>query len=390
MSDGAEGGDVAVGDEAQSARAVAEAAGLLEESIRAGGELDEYAVEQLERIAAEHIDGAETLSRQGFEPLDAEETEGAADELEMLAAAVTQIAIGNTLLAASRDVDLAVRREVAPAAEPEPDLEPGPALAAAVSDLTGTADSLDALAASPAATRQGFEPLPPSPNADAAVDRLRTSAGRVLDGIVDTTTKTTAGAFTETIKLVPGKLAEAIRTLGEKIELGTNLKRLVKLGLRAVQRGLDLFARMFKTDLLKGAQAQLQQLYDRLERKEPGPVVLAWLVGSDDVRGKLATAVVVPGVDIARIDLSTAAVDQLGERFTSIGKLTLGLVKGIVGVSAALVILQLAVPHLTMITASALTLVVAGILLLALDYVGARPVLGVVRGVREVVADAVR
>ncbi|MFI5712845.1 hypothetical protein [Kribbella sp. NPDC051620] len=378
---------MAVEDEARSARAVAEAAGLLEESIRAGGEPDEFAIEQLERIAAEHIEGAETLSRQGFEPLDGggEGDRTEADELDMLAAAVTQIAIGNTLLAASRDVDLAVSRETA---GPELDAEPGPTLADALGDLNGTADSLDALTASPA--RQGFEPLPPSPNVDAAVDRLRTSADRVLDGIVDATTKTTAGAFTETIKLVPGKLADAIRTLGEKIELGSHLNRLVKLGLRAVQRGLDLFARMFKADQLKSAQQQLQQLYDRLDRKEPGPLVLAWLVGSDDVRGKLATAVAVPGVDIARVDLSTAAVERLGERFTQIGKLTLTLVKGIVGAGAALAILQLAVPHLTMITAGALTLVVGGIVLLALDYVGARPVLGAVRGVREVVADAVR
>lgn len=365
---------MAVGDEAQSARAVADAAALLEESIRDGGEPDEYALEQLERIAAEQIDGAETLSRQGFEPLDtgtAGETD--TDELAMLAAVVTQLGIGTTLLAASREVDS----------------DSGGTLATAVAELTETADALDALEARSAVQRQGFEAGPASPSVDAAVEKLRESAGRVLDDIVDAAAKTTSGAFTETADLIPGKLAEAVRKLGEKLDLGGHLKRLVRLGLRAVQRGLDLFAKMFSTDLLKGARAQVQELYDRLGRKEPGPAVLAWLVGSDDVRGKLATAVVIPGAEIARIDLTTAAVDRLGERFGDIGELTLGLVRGIVGVGAALTILQIAVPHLSMITAGALTLVVSGVLLLALDYVGARPVLGSVRGVQLVVADAV-
>lgn len=364
-----------VGAEARSARAVADAARMVEESIRDTGEPDVYAVEQLERIAAEEIDGPQALARQGFEPLDA--VEEPVGDVSQLATVVTQLSIGNALLAAGRAVGEG------------PDQLSTEPLAGAVAELTDTADALDALDARSAGARQGFQADARSVSPEEAVESLTVAADGVLTSIVQVATSAVAGAFTESVKLIPGRLGEAVGKIGEKIDLGSHAGRLVRLGLRAVQRALDLFARLFPAELLAKVRTQVEALYDRLGRKEPGPAVVAWLVGADEVRELLRQAKARPDADPGGVDDATAEVERLGARFVDLGELATGLVKGIVGVGAALAVLQVALPHLPVITAGALALVVAGVVLLSADYVGAKPALRSVRGVKLVVTQAV-
>jgi hypothetical protein len=363
----------------ESARAVLDVARLLEESISAGGEPDAYALEALERVAVQELEGVEAAGRQGFESFgtgtDEERLAGAVD---CLTAAFAQVSIGNTLLAAGKAAG-----EETGAADPAQ-------FSAAVSELADTADVLDAVGARDAQQRQGFEAGTASPSVDAAVEQLRATAERVSEQIAGAAAATVTAAIDESIKLVPEKWRDAAQKIGDKFDLGEHAGRLVRLGLRAVRRALELFTRLFPADALTKARDQVQVLYDRLASKEPAPATVGWMIGVEDVREYLKAFTAGTAVD--RLDLATAEVERLGAKFTDVGELATGLVKGIALAGAlvgglSLVFASFGVPHLALVMAGALAVVVAGVLLFAMDYVGDRPVLGTVRGVKLVVAD---
>jgi hypothetical protein len=361
-------------DEAKSARSVAAAAELVRESLAATGTVDSYAVEALERIATTHIDVAASHARQGFEPDPTAGAVGAAPtETAVLAAVVSNLAVGEAMLAAGRAVG-----EGADRADPA-------YLSGAVADLELTADSLERLDAASMALSQRFDSASAADPAQAA-DRLRAGVEQALQQIADSAGQVSTQAFTSSAAIVPDKIRELVGQLGERIDLGEHAGRLVRLGLRAVQRALNLFARLFPGDLLRRAGADVLALHDRLAAHEPGSAVVGWLVGVDSVRGRL-DEVLAHDTEPARLDAVNAEVQRLSARFTGLMDLATDIVKLTAGAGALLAVVGVAVPHLPLIVAGALVMVVAGVVLLAGDYVDARADLGFVRGIRPVVTD---
>jgi hypothetical protein len=360
-------------DEARSTRAVAVSADLVWRSLESTGGVDSYAVEALERIAATHLDEADSRARQGFEPGPDAGPDVARTEAAVLAAVVSNLAVGETLLAAGRAVG-----EGAGPADPA-------YLSAAVADCELTADSLERLDAASVVLAQGFDAAPVGDPAQAA-DRLRAAVGQALEQIAQRAGEVTTRAFSSSAAIVPEKIRELVAQLGQRIDLGAHVGRLVRLGLRAVQRALDLFARLFPGDLLRRAGADVLVLHDRLAAHEPGSAVVGWLVGADSVGGRLDVVLAHP-TEPARLDAATAEVQRLSARFAGLMDLATDIVRLTAGAGALLAVVGLAVPHLPLLVAGALLLVVAGVVLLAGDYVDARSGLGFVRGIGLVVTD---
>lgn len=352
----------------ESARAVLDVARVVEESLAGDDGPDEYAVEALVRVAGDEL---EASGRQGFEAVEAE---GDTDVAAVLIAAVVQVSAGNTLIAAGQAVG-----ETDTAADAVGEY------GVAVARLADVVDALDGLEAG-AGRRQGFEAADASESVEAALDRVRDAAERVADGIAATAAGTVTEAFKQTVKLVPEKIRDVADKIGDKVDLGQYAGRLVKLGVRAVQRALDLFTRMFPGGALAGMRDDVKVLYARLSGAEPIPATVGFVIGVDDVKAYLK---LYGGDRIEQLDKAAADVEQLGTKYANLGKLATNLIEGIAVAGAVVALLQLAVPQLGLIVAGALAAVVAGVLLLAMDYVGDRPVLHTIRGVKLVLADAV-
>jgi hypothetical protein len=365
-------------DEARSIRSVAAAAELVRESLAATGTADSYAVEALERTAATHIDDVASRARQGFElDLTGSPDRATQTEAAVLAAVVSNLAVGETLLAAGRAVG-----EGADPADPA-------YLSDALADLDLTASSLERLDAASVAVSQGFDAAPAAADPAGAADRLRIGVEQALEQIAQSASEVSTRALLESTAIVPDKIRELVAQLGERIDLGEYVGTLVRLGLRAVERALDLFARLFPEEMLRRASADVLALHERLAAHEPGPAVVGWLIGVDSVGARLEE-ILERHTEPARLDAATVEVQRLSARFARLMDLAADIVRLTAGAGALLALVGLAVPHLPLLIAGALVMIVAGVVLLAGDYVDARNDLGFVPGVRVVITNLAR
>lgn len=336
----------------EDARSVGYAATALLRKVRSDQGDVEAALERLELNAGRAIDNPV----QGFDT-------GPGGQLvdeDVLAVALSQLEIGNTLLAAESAL-----------ASPEESDRLGSALVA----LDGTADALEAEDAA-STLRQGFDtspggtPLPVIDAARAALDEMAAAAAQVATAVLDKTLQ-------PILKHVPDPLP------GLAGELDLDIPgRLTRLGLRAVRRGLDLLLRLVDLQAVARVRDQIDQVLAQLGRGEDAAVLAGWAIGADAVRTALTGRE--PGE--AERSALTRELADLTQQFLRRCLLLRRVAVAVAGLAATLALFHVVVPQALALTTLGLVLVLGAVVLLGRDYTGANDLPGRVRGVRLVVA----
>jgi hypothetical protein len=326
---------------AENARSVASAARAYARAVRENGDV-EAALDWLEVRARQAIEN----QARGFDAAEAPSDD------ETLAEALAQLSIGTALCTAeyTRTPDQAGTLE------------------SAADALDTTADALDDIGAKPRRI-SGFDSSPAQQRTvvdagSAALDEMSGTAANVLAAIVD-----------KTAKPLLDRVPENLRGVLKQVAAGVP-QRLMRWGLRAARRGLELLRRIVDVDLVERARTRIDDLLSRLGKGADKAVLAGWAIGADSVRDTLAE----PAADL-RDDL----LRQLGELVTRFGKLC-GLLRkiavAITGLSAALALFQIALPHASAFSVAGLALVLGAVIVLGRDFTGATDLPSKVRGVR--------
>jgi hypothetical protein len=361
---------------AGSTRSVASGCTLLLRGLEVSPVVDSLVVERLEVAARRTLDGP-AVTAMRFEPAEeATSTSAAPRDDDVLAQVLTDLTVGNALLAAGQAVG-----EGGSSSDPA-------ALEDALRQLDEVAGVLDGMASREDRVRQGFEPVEPSVDPAHAAERLSQELDSVLEAMTTGCSGVVTDALDRAMKVAPAQLHEIVDQLGEKLQLGGRLGRLVGLGVAALERGLDALSRLFSLDMLRAARDDVRTLVQRLQTGDLGPAVLGWVIGVYAVRADAQQWSAGGAGRVDALDAAVAALRGLAERFAALVTFATGIVGAIAGAAALVSVLGIAVPNLALATGGAFLLVVAAVVLLGLDYTDARGLMGFVVGARTIVRDA--
>jgi hypothetical protein len=334
------------------ARRVASAARDLVRAIENVGDVEE-AVDALEACARQAVD----VTVHGFDAGQA----GEPDPEDMLAVALTQLEIGNTLLAAQRALTASGK---------------APRLDSAATSLEDAADVTDFLwAAAPG--MYGFD------GARAAVMNLPDTAFAALDAMAaaaaDVTTDLLGKALTPAVDRVPDSRIDLA-------DLCVDIPgRLARWGAQAVRQGLKLLAAVVSPQAVERARDRIDEVLARLGHDDR-LVLAGWAIGADSVRDRLAECVLsnesrdsggAEG-EIARV---AADLSRLADRFGRLCRMLRRVAIAMVDLAATMAMVSVTIPHPALLTTSLLVLVIAAVVLLGCEYTGAWDLPGPASGV---------
>lgn len=344
---------MSVDSAAADARSVASAATSFLRSVRSPERDLDTSLDRLEIQARRAIE----TSEHGFDS----STEPVSDEV-VLAEALAQLGIGVTLITAES------------AAEGP---EGADQLEHAVTELEATASALETGAAVEGLVR-GFDATPGGVALEVddaalqALEEMSAAAGGVADTLLDKARK-------PLLKVIPEQFADPLARYGQEIG-----GRLLRWGLRAVQRGLELVLSLVDVAAVERVRDSLDLVLAGLDRGEAPHVLMSAAIGAQRVRSELATT---PSSPPASEEGQLATVEDLvvlTDRFARLCSILRKVAAAVAGLAAALALLQLTLPHATAVTLAGLALVLGAVVVIGRDYTGASDLPGRVRGVRLV------
>lgn len=359
---------------AESTRSVANAA-LWLQRVAENPQSRTFAIERLEVEAARQLGELAAVESRYFDTPDGADAAGlhAGDE-DLLATALSQLEIGNTLVAAGRTLG--------EGGQADPSL-----LDEAVRELRSSASLLEDQQAATETVERGFETRRASPDLAAATDRARTAAFSTLEQLAEGSSVVIVDAFGIVTDRAPDRAQEALQLLGEHAQLGGEQwpGRLIRAGLKAIDKALATLKRIIPEHLYAAVRERLQDLWQRVERQEPGPAVVGWLIGVESVRRQVDEALGAQSLDLSRLDEASDALEALSGRFARNLQLVRRVVRAVAATGTLLGLAGMAIPHLALVIAGAALLAAAAVVLLAMDYADTGDLLRFVPGVRRII-----
>lgn len=334
-------------DAVQDARSVAAAGGAVVRAIHGGPAALDDAVDRLELLAVRTVG----QPVRGFDAAGAQ-----VDDEDLVAVALTQLGIGNTLLSAEAAIESASQTK---------------GLESAVATLERTADALDAQDAAPDLVH-GFDTRP-----GGAERGVVDAALAALGEMAEATAEVVSGTLDRAMKPITSRIPATLQGLATDLDLDLP-GRLARWGLRAVRRGLDLLLELVDLDAIERARARLDDMLARLGRGEDVLVLSGWAIGADAVRAQLDK----PDRPLAGGAELVDELARLTERFVRLCHLLRRVAVLVAGLAATLALLHVTLPHAATVTAVGMVLVLASTVVIGRDYTGATDLPGRVRGVR--------
>ncbi len=290
---------------------------------------------------------------------------------------VAQLNVAGTLLAANRatayGAGLADRAALEQAVED---------LAVVTRDLELDRDRTASAAFAP--------PIHHSPNAAAAAESLRKEAESTLDTLAVRAAAVVNQAFSSAVGCVPGQFKDALKdlgALGAMVRIDQALGRLVSLALRLIERALDRLSCFFPIRLLGTARDRVGLLADAIGTGDLG-VITAAVLDVPAARQEIGTRLAGSALETESLDQGTAVLAGLSERFERVMTMTERVLVAIASAGRLLSLVPAVAPVIPIFLPSASLAAVAAVVMIGCDYVDSGSVLGLVDGVRHVVADA--
>jgi hypothetical protein len=282
------------GDYLTTTRAVLAEARTVQGLLVADPDAAELALDDLVAAATrQDATGDVALRFTAAEPL---EPAGEAPETteELLAGALVELHVASVLMATGHAAD-----EGGPPGDQE-------LMARAVNELAGTLEALDRERAG--SGRLGFVAAAPaprqSPDAETAIARLRADVDAMLGAVMKRSAEVITELVGELGKLLPDRVSEAMARIGGELDSLPKLGRIVRIGLRKLEKVLNLLSRLISVDVGDWVRVQLQRLWDHARS---GELVVTFLDNVLDVEGArryVQNALETTSADTVRIHLA--------------------------------------------------------------------------------------
>jgi len=299
----------------------------------------ELSISQFDQIAAAAY---QWLGGRSTDP----EREPAVDEL--LAAALSQIEVANTLLAASH----AVGEQGAVAST---------ALDQQLVQLDHAVNLLSESDVQPIQRFQGDVPVASS-TVEEVVAALSRQALTTLDAMTAQSTDVLIRSVTVIHDGGPAKIKEAWNWANENLRLDQIGGKLARLGLRALHAALQLLEKVFPRARLAAIENDVEQLIKDMTPGRTVSVMVGAALGVPAVREWVREILGRPGLDRDRLAVGTEELVALSAQHTRRLDLWSGISTAIGAARTLTVVVRIALPHLGLIIMGANLVVVGAVL----------------------------
>ncbi|GAA1965038.1 hypothetical protein [Amycolatopsis minnesotensis] len=275
--------------------------------------------------------------------------------VDVLAAALGQIDVANTLLAASTAVG-----------------EQGaPNRTALDQPLRRAGRTVELLADLNTPPVHHFRAEPPtSSTVDDAMHILRAKVTTTFDAIVTRSSEVVAASITGIRDGGPGALADGWRWAKQNLKLDEIGGKLAKLGLRALRGALRILYRLLPSDRLEAIQERVERLVTTAEAGSPALALLGAALGADETARTAASALDARPADAGRLDDATSALTALGARHGKVMDLCGGIATAIGFATTLTGLAGLGAPGVHVIVLGAHLGLLGAVVVIGREYVG--------------------
>lgn len=223
-----------------------------------------------------------------------------------------------------------------------------------------------------------------SPDTESAIKTFKKVSDETLDQVVTGVHEVAVSVLEAAKKLSPEKVLEALNQLGGPVKTITGMaQRLVKQGIQKMKQAVDDLTRFIGNDGIKKVRDKVEEIW---RNREKGIVnqLLGKLIGIETTRASITAILGSKGMDKVIVDRASNEVSRLVIPYKDNVQLAKKIVNVISFGSTLLVLAPIAGPKVALFVASSYLAVLAGVILIAMDYADSGKILHWVRGVGEI------
>jgi hypothetical protein len=298
---------------------------------------------------------------------------------DVLAAVLLELQVANVLTAAGSAIGEGT------------DKAPVEELDSALKELGSTKRTIERSLSSTVAGRFGFQDLTAveplrSPGLPSAASTFEGKADEVLKTLVDRAEAVVGSGFKAISKLDPSQALSGLSRLGESVQPLPRVGKLLRYAATKLNRAADLLINLFGTEAFTQIREKLKELWQSADEKgEYISRALGLFFGVEATR-RMVTAASLQSKDLELLDRASIDFAELGLKFKERMEIASSLVTAVTCGSALLAFTPLAGPALVLFTGSLYFLIIAGVVLMGMDFADSSEILCRVRGVREITA----
>jgi hypothetical protein len=223
-----------------------------------------------------------------------------------------------------------------------------------------------------------------SANTESAIKTFKEVSDETLEQFVTGVYEVAVSVFEALKKLSPEKVLEALNQLGGPVKTITGMaQRLIKQGLQKMKQALDDLTRLIGIDAINKVRDKVEEIW---KNREKGIVnqLLSKLIGVESTRAVITTILNGKGLDKTILDQRSNEVADLLIPYNEKTQIAKKIVSAISFGASLLVLTPIAGQKIALFAASSYFIVLASVMLIAMDYADSGTILRWVRGVGEI------
>ena len=364
--------------------AVLSAGRLIQNSLGEDLQTLDYAVTQLSEAAAKQGSGAKNYRAFMFSELETSKSVSKENSErigeDVIASVLADLQVANVLVAAGHavgEVEGNARPELLEEALNDLDqIQPVIGKGLSTSMSKGSTPRRFNFSGS-AITKKTFA----SADAESAIQTFKGVSDETLEKLVTGANEVASSVFTALKKLSPDAILEALNQLGGPVKTITGMvQRLIRQGIQKMKQAIDDLTRLIGNEAIKKVRDKVTEIW---KSHETGVVhqLLSKLIGVETTRTNITTILGTRPSDKAIVDAGSNEVAQLVQPYDN----NIAIAKKIVNVisfgSSLLILTPLAGQKIALFAASSYFIILATVILIAMDYADSGKILQWVRGV---------
>jgi hypothetical protein len=262
-------------------------------------------------------------------------------------------------------------------------------LSDAVDQIRSTSTDVSAQLAK--SSQMHFEPpSQPSATVEQALTLLRENGHRVLESIANGTEGVVNSALAKLKEVDQSKVSEAIDNLGKAFEIVAVSAQRIRQGLQKLKAVLEYLSEFVGKSALADIKAKVIEIWQKFTGST---TLVRQIIGEPAARKRVEEFATVQGLQIGSLDAVSRQFALLEDGYQSKRKILNGLLSGLVLAMSIVAALQFfglwaVTPWVALAAAGAYAAILGAALLVGMNYTGARPLVGWMRGVCGIVDES--